>query len=283
MDTKNDRIAALANASAYDSGISQKYIDGAPHIKHASLRTLYARMLVDVFDFAKRHTAVPRVLDLGAGEGTVTLSFLELGAKVTAVDISSSQLNELRAKCERFGDRLEVRCEDINDFLVSECLNPKHDHYDIIAAISFLHHIPDYVAMINNAIALLSPHGQFFSFQDPLRYDSLPIATRMFSSFSYFSWRIFKGDVIGGAKRYLRRKRGIYLENSIHDNAEYHVVRNGVDQDAICNLFRKHDFECRLVLYFSTHSHLLQPVGALLGMKNTFAVIAQRKTSAEVG
>ena len=41
-------------------------------------------------------------------------------------------------------------------------------------------------------------------------------------------------------KNYLKRdtsiSRGIYLENSSYDNAEYHVTRNGVDQNAIYDL-----------------------------------------------
>jgi 2-polyprenyl-3-methyl-5-hydroxy-6-metoxy-1,4-benzoquinol methylase len=163
MDERIHRIAASANVSAYDPETARKYIDGAPHIKHASLRSFYADLVIQVYDAAKEHTTAPRVLDLGAGEGAATLPFLELGARVTAVDISRNQLDILRNKCDRFGDKLEVRCED-----VIESLNKKDAEYDIIAANSFLHHIPDYLGMIAKAINLLTPWGQFFSFQDPL-------------------------------------------------------------------------------------------------------------------
>jgi len=275
MDERIHRVAALANISAYGPEATRKYIDGAPHIKHASLRALYAKLVVQVYDYAKEHTAVPSVLDLGAGEGSATLPFLELGAMVTAVDISSSQLNVLQSRCERFGDRLEVRCEDIAD-----TLKDKHTKYDIVVANSFLHHIPDYVGMITEAISLIAPGGQFFSFQDPLRYDSVGKPTMIFSTLAYFSWRLFKGDVVGGLKRRLRRRRGIYLEDSVHDNAEYHVTRNGVDQDAIYRLFEDRGFDCNIVRYFSTQSRLFQPIGSALGVKNTFAVIARHKMSA---
>lgn len=272
MDERVNRIAALANVLTYDPEATRAYIDGAPHIKHASLRLLYGNLVVQVYDSAKKYTAVPRVLDLGAGEGSVTLPFLELGADVTAVDISSSQLDSLQRKCERFRDKLEVRCEDILDTIKN-----KTARYDIIVANSFLHHIPDYLGMIANSIELLSPWGQFFSFQDPLRYDSIEKPTMIFTSFAYISWRIFKGDVVGGMRRRLRRLRGIYLDDSVHDNAEYHAVRNGVDQDAICRLFEESGFNCKLIPYFSTQSSLFQPIGGALGMKNTFAVIAQRR------
>lgn len=271
MDERINQIAALANISAYDAEATKKYIDGAPHIKHASLRMLYGKLVVQVFDFSKQHTKTPKVLDLGAGEGSVTLPFIELGAKVVAIDISSSQLYVLRSKCERFGDMLEVRCKDIND-----TLRDKSEKYDIIVVNSFLHHVPDYMGMIRETMTILSPCGQFFSFQDPLRYDSTGKFAMLFSKLAYFSWRVFKSDVIGGLKRRLRRGRGSYLEDSVHDNAEYHVTRNGVDQDAIYRLFKEQDFNCGIVSYFSTQSRFFQPIGTVLGVKNTFALIGQK-------
>ncbi len=271
MDERVNRVAALANISAYSSKATSEYIDGAPHIKHASLRKLYANLLVRVYDYATEYQAVPRVLDLGAGEGSTTLPFLELGARVTAVDISSSQLDVLRSRCGRFGDNLIVRCEDIADTLRAE-----RGKYDIIVANSFLHHIPDYTGMIKKAITLLTPRGQFLSFQDPLRYDSLGRVNMMFSTASYFSWRVFRGDVVGGIKRRFRRRRGIYYDDSIFDNTEYHVTRNGVDQDGIKELFDAVGYDCEVVRYFSTQSRLFQSIGTRFNAKNTFAVIARR-------
>jgi SAM-dependent methyltransferase len=231
------------------------------------------KTVVTVYDFASRQSVVPRVLDLGAGEGSVTLPFLELGAKVTAVDISSSQLDELQNKCEHFGDRLEVRCEDIGD-----TLRVRRDQYDIIVVNSFLHHVPDYMGLLRQIIVRLTVSGQFFSFQDPLRYDSVGKFPTAFSNFAYFSWRIFKGDAVGGIKRRLRRSRGVYLPDSMYDNAEYHVNRNGVDQEAVCRFFKTQGFECDLLTYFSTQSRLFQPLGTVLGVKNTFSVVARRQT-----
>lgn len=270
MDERVNRVAALANVAAYDAEATREYVDGAPHVKHAALRRLYGELVVRVFDAARTHAANPVVLDLGAGEGSVTLPFLELGARVVAVDISESQLAALEAKCERFGDLLEVRCEDIND-----TLREKTRKYDIVVVNSFLHHVPDYLGLIREATTVLNPHGHFFSFQDPLRYDSLGRATMMFSSVAYVSWRVFRGDVLGGLKRRIRRARGIYLEDSVHDNVDYHVTRNGVDQDAIRHLLEELGFQCEIIPYFSTQSRLFQPLGVALSVKNTFAVIAQ--------
>ena len=272
MDERINRIAALANVSSYGAEATRRYIEGAPHIKHVALRKLYGRLVVNVFDRAQKHTKTPKVLDLGAGEGSVTLPFLELGAKVMAIDISKSQLEALKGRCNQFGDMLEVRCEDIND-----TLKDKSKKYDIIVVVSFLHHVPDYLGMIREAADLLHPHGQLFFFQDPLRYDTVGRCTMLFSKLAYFSWRVFRGDVIGGLKRRLRRARGIYLEDSLHDNTEYHGTRNGVDQYAICKLCEEQDIDCEIICYFSTQSRLFQALGTVLGMKNTFAVVAQKR------
>lgn len=82
-------------------------------------------------------------------------------------------------------DRLQVKCGDINEMLKTE-----GNKYDIIVANSFLHHIPDYLGVIRDSIDLLTPFGEFFSFQDPLRYDSVGKPTMMFSNAAYFSWRL---------------------------------------------------------------------------------------------
>jgi SAM-dependent methyltransferase len=275
VDNRLNRIAALANEVAYSVKDAAAYIDGAPHIKHASLRELYGGLVIEIFDSAAKHASPPNVLDLGAGEGSVTLPFLELGAKVTAVDISERQLGTLRENCQRHADRLEVRCEDIN-----ETLKKTESKYDIIAVNSFLHHIPDYLSLIERCTELLNPHGIFFSFQDPLRYDTVGLPAKLFTDAGYFFWRLAggaKGDVIGGIRRRLRRRRGVYLEDCYQDNAEYHVIRNGLDQQAIKSLLEGRGSDCRVVSYFSTQNRVFQPIGTALGISNTFSVVAERR------
>jgi len=273
MDNRVNTVAALANAAAYKEDAQKRnYIDGAPHIKHAALRKLYGKLVVDVFDIGRRISSCPKMLDLGAGEGSATLPFLELGAEVTAVDISESQLAELKKKCNKYGDRLKVYCDDIFKMLESS-----DNTYDIIVVNSFLHHIPQYLDLIKLIITRLNPRGVFFSFQDPLRFDTVGKAQMLFCDIAYLSWRLFKGDVFAGLMRRFRRARGIYLEDSMHDNVEYHSTRNGNDQVAMKKLFEENDFDCQIIKYFSTQNGFFQPVGTHLGVKNVFASIARKK------
>ena len=92
------RDAVAANEVFFNEETTRKYADVSPHVKYASLRKLYSRLVGQVYAHARKYAEVPTVLDLGAGEGSATLPFLELGARVVAVDVSESQLAELRRK-----------------------------------------------------------------------------------------------------------------------------------------------------------------------------------------
>ena len=270
MDERIIKGIATTNVVEADPEAVREYVDGAPHIKHASLRNLYSELVIAIYDLAATYTSAPKVLDLGCGDGLMTLSFLKLGASVTAVDISESRLDVLQSKCACYPEKLEVHCRDVFDALRDFQSGDKR--YDIIVANSFLHHIPDYLGFVCQAVEILSPWGQFFSFRDLLRYDSLSRFTLLFSTIAYASWRVFKGDVIKGVKRRMRRYRGIYLDECPADNVEYHVVRNGVDQDAIRDL-RQLGLECKVIRYFSTQSRLWQLMGTALGVDNTFGIV----------
>jgi SAM-dependent methyltransferase len=266
-----NRMAALANQALYDNRLMPEDADVFPHLRHSQLRELYAELVLRVFNTAKQHAEIPEILDLGAGEGSATLPFLELGAHVTAVDISENQLAALVKKCCRVADRLEVCHEEI-----SETLRRKGRSYDVVVMNSCLHHIPDYLQIIEEATWVLRSHGQFFSFQDPLRYDTLGLGTLISSNLAYFFWRALQGNYIRGLKTRIRRVRGIYVSGSEEDDAEYHVTRNGVDQNAIVELFQCNALTCEVISYFSTQSWFFQIIGTYLGLENTFAVIARK-------
>jgi SAM-dependent methyltransferase len=271
VDRKQHDIAAAANAAAYNDELTRTCTELSPHIKHPSLKRLYEGLISDLYRRAAENSPEPKVLDIGAGEGSVTLPFLELGCRVTAVDLSPTQIGELERKCSGHAGRLETRCMDVTEYLDSSS-----ERFDIIVANSFLHHVPDYLGLIEKAVRLLRPGGQFFSFQDPMRYDTLPAAARVFSGAAYAGWRIFDGDVIRGIGRYIRRKRGVYLDDSPEDNTEFHATRNGVDQNAIAELLRAKGFDSEIVPYFSTHSPFFQRLGESLGVADSFGIVARR-------
>lgn len=269
----NNDLATRANRMVYDMMQKGEYAVGAPHLSHASIRHLYEKLVLRVFESASGQKKCPYILDLGAGDGTATLPFLQLGARVLAVDISERQMEQLRTKCAEFDDRLETRCEDMKKVLDNA------SRFDIVVMNSVLHHIPDYMSLIKRVSHILADDGVFMSFQDPMWKKTISKRDAIVSNFAYFVWRMGRGDILGGAWRRFRRALNIYSAESPHDNTEYHAVRNGVDQLGICKFFEQHGFVCKVIEYCSFHSAMLQPFGERLGVKNTFAIVAGRDAS----
>ncbi|QSR86410.1 methyltransferase domain-containing protein [Candidatus Methylacidiphilum infernorum] len=76
-------------------------------------------------------------MDLGAGEGSASKTWLE-----------------------GYKNKLETICSDVFEFLEQD-LNQR---FDLVCAVGFLHHIEDYLALIQKAVSLIKPMGYFFSF-----------------------------------------------------------------------------------------------------------------------
>lgn len=262
---------ASANRETYDRLNASTYVDGAPHVKHERLRALFRSLAVEACAATTGAAHAPRVLDLGAGNGAATLPFLDLGAHVVAVDVSAHQLRELARQAEGRRGRLDIHCEDAVSFL------QRPHRFDIVVACSMLHHIPDYLSVVRrSAAALDGSRGVFLSFQDLCRYDSLPAWSRVLCVVAYGSWRVRGGDLAGGLGRLVRRAAGVYRDDCQADNVEYHLVRKGVDQDAIAATLTAAGFQTRVVPYFSTQSPAWQRLGERIGAVNTFAVVARR-------
>jgi hypothetical protein len=70
-------------------------------------------------------------------------------------------------------------------------------------------------------------------------------------------------------------QRGVFTD-SVHGNTDYHVVRDGVDQDQIAALCKSMGFECEIHKYFSTQRRLMQPADSALNLANKYVVVAYR-------
>ncbi len=265
---KSNKTAISANQLVHNEMDDGEYASLAPHLCHASIRSRYLALVDYVYSIASSGKDVPFVLDLGAGDGTATIPFLERGARVLAVDISEQQLKQLRDKCDKYGARLQSRMEEM-----AVVLREGHK-FDLIIMNSVLHHIPDYMEVLRLVVQSLNQGGLFMSFQDPMWATSIPARNRLLSNAAYFCWRVRRGDVLAGLWRRLKRMVGVYSEDSPYDNSEYHAVRDGVNQIAIRDMFVAAGLDCRVVEYCSFHSAMLQPLGERLGVYNTFAVVA---------
>jgi ubiquinone/menaquinone biosynthesis C-methylase UbiE len=93
-----------------------------------------------------------KALDFGCGSGNLSRHMLDLGLHVTAADVSPDflRLVERRFPSERLS-LLEMNGSDLS--------NVDDSSFDLIAAYSVLHHIPDYLAAIAELARVCRPGG----------------------------------------------------------------------------------------------------------------------------
>lgn len=264
-------LAALAvNAAGYAATAERDYLRGAPHIKHESVRLRYARLLDTILEASGgREPSTAHVLDLGSGSGLMSMLWWKRGARVTAVDCSSNLLSLLRERASHDDAHVSAVASDAATFAARSS-----ERFDVVTLVSTLHHVPDYMSLLRDAARLVVPGGSLLTFQDPIRYDTLPVAERLAGEGAYVAWRLTKGNYVRGICSRWRRIRGTLSESEASDYLEYHVVRNGVDANAIRSLLVPLFRDVRVLEYWSTQSRLFQRIGDRLGLKSTFAVVA---------
>lgn len=249
------------------------YDAGSPHLKHSELRAEVTESLRREVHRLLDAKGECRVLEVGAGHGDFTDPLLAAGASVVVTEMSSASYQAL---AERYRHNPNVRVVHDSD---GKWLAETEEEFDLLVCIAVLHHIPDYIAFLETAFGKLSEGGSFVSWQDPLWYPRQPKVTRSLDWATYLPWRLTRGGVFAGAKARLRRSRGIYDPNSQRDMNEYHVVRKGVDDQAILQLAQKEFESAEILRYWSAQIHLFHRMGARSSMSNLFGCTARNRKS----
>jgi SAM-dependent methyltransferase len=248
----------------YVSGID--YRRGSPHLSNFAL---YDR-LVEVLRGAVRRLTeqgLPlRVLEVGAGHGGFTEPALALGCDVTAVDMSGPSIDELR---RRFGTNPKLRAIHDPDGTLQEV----DADYTLLMFVSVLHHIPDYISFLRQASKRITTGGALLTLQDPTWYARHRAGHRTEQA-AYFAWRLTQGGAVSGLQTRLRRMGGIFDQSNHRDMVEYHVVRDGVDEEAVLSFARGAFDEVTLVPYWSSQLGMAQRLGERLGLHSTFGLVA---------
>ena len=194
--------------------------------------------------------------------------------KATVTEMSKASFDYLT---ERFRDTSAVRV--LYDIDGNAPFN-EEAQYDVILLISVIHHIPDYLEVITRLCdSVLRPGGTVVTFQDPVWYPRQKRRERALSWAAYFAWRITQGEFRRGMATRFRRLRGVYSESNASDLVEYHVVRQGVDDVALADLFRARFAEVEVDRYFSTQSPQLQLICEKRLPPNTFGIVARHHGS----
>jgi SAM-dependent methyltransferase len=248
------------------------YAPGSPHLKHRALRARVDRSLTLEVEAIRAMGGRCRTLEIGAGHGSFTTVLRNAGADVTVTEMSGPSAGHLARK---FSGDPSVRVIHDPD---GTWVNETADRFDLVVAISVLHHIPDYLAAIARYAEITDTEGSFISWQDPMWYSRLSRGPRTASQAAYFAWRLGQGNLQRGLKTRIRRARGLLDEKEVSDMSEYHVVRQGVDEEAVAAVLRSGYSRVTVTPYWSTQSRVMQGIGEDLGIATTFSVVAQDRS-----
>lgn len=248
------------------------YVNGSPHLKHPALRRHIVTTVVETVRASAPRGRRPRVLEVGAGHGSLTAELVAAGAEVVVTEMSVHSAERLRRRFDGDG-AVTVVHDPTGELAVS-------GDVDAVVYVSVLHHIPDYLAAVRRAAQLIRPGGALVSFQDPLWYPRRSRASLLAAKAVYLAWRLTQGEVRRGIATTIRRLRGVYDESIPSDMVEYHVVRQGVDEQALLEDLGGRFAEVRLVPYWSTQSTWGQRFGDRLLAANTFGLVATGRVPA---
>lgn len=249
----------------YDAAIDYRH--GSPHLTHLALYDALVGLLRQQVDRLTDAGLPLHVLELGAGHGGFTEPMLAAGCSVTAVEMSQPSVAELQ---RRFGHNPSFSAVYDPD----GSLGAIDRRFTLIVCVAVLHHIPDYLATVQGLLDRLVAHGAFVSLQDPLWYPRADGRALWLNRAGFDVWRVRQGDLMRGIRTRARRLRGRFDEDNPSDMVEYHVVRSGVDEDAVEALLRPRFDSVEVRKYWSNQSSLAQRIGQRLGSENSFGAIA---------
>ena len=181
-------------------------------------------------------------LDACGGTGNVALKLAARGIPVTLADISPSQLEIYREKCEGAGLTSKIHCGDVAQFL-----RESRVRYDLIVFSSALHHLADYRSVLGLAFRALAPGGLILTLYDPTLVARRKRLSQFVLSMDYLLFKVreqWKDVPAGVARRIKRKVRGAgrkkaeaaLTDENIGFMAEYHINTGIDDLELVRNL-----------------------------------------------
>ena len=137
------------NVRVHDRGVAT-YRQRHPEIYNAGEQARVRASLAAAL--ARLEASPPRVLDFGTGAGNLAEHLAALGARVAVADVSPVSIATV-------GERLGVPMEERYVLNGHDLEGVPAAGFDMLAAYSVLHHIPDYLAAIGDMVRVLRPGG----------------------------------------------------------------------------------------------------------------------------
>lgn len=93
-----------------------------------------------------------RLLDIGCGAGLLCEPFTRLGADVTGIDPSATNIAAAKLHAEKGGLSIDYRCTTVEE------LDP-NERFDIVLAMEVVEHVVDVGAFLDRCTAMMKPGG----------------------------------------------------------------------------------------------------------------------------
>ena len=179
-------------------------------------------------------------LDFGCGSGNLTRHLLTRGLAVKAADVSESFLTLVR---DRFpGSALST--QRLNGTDLRELAD---NSFDLVAAYSVLHHIPDYLAAVKELARVCRPGGVIYLDHEPTEdyWTRNPAYLAFRSEASRFNWKkyLVLGNYVGKIRRLFDPR--YTNEGDIHvwpdDHVEWGLVASALTSSG-CEILFAQDY-----------------------------------------
>lgn len=179
-----------------------------------------------------------RALDVGCGSGNLTSHLLDLGFRVTAADVSPRFLELVSRK---FSDKRGLETSRIN----GKDLSPFPDGtFQMTAAYSVLHHVPDYLWMVREMARVTASGGVIY-----IDHENSPSYWEPSEAYSGFMKETRKPEQAPPLTRFFRLSTYINKARQILDprfiaEGDIHVWPDDhIEWDAIEDVLKKSGFE----------------------------------------
>ena len=163
-------------------------------------------------------------LDVGCGSGNLTRHFLDLGLQVVAADVSQGFLDLVE---HRFSGK-PIKTIKLNGRDLS---NVPSASFDLVAAYSVLHHIPDYLAVIEEMARVCAPGGVIFLDHELTErfWAGDPIYDKFKKAATRFDWRKYLtfSNYLAGIRRIFNPRYA--NEGDIHVWPDDHIEWSKID------------------------------------------------------
>jgi len=139
---KIDEVAQYWNTRPCNIRHSNKEIGTKEYFEEVEKRKYFVEPHIPDFAEFSRWNG-KRVLEIGCGIGTDTISFARAGAIVTAVELSEESLAIAKKRAEVFGFEKSITFYQANAEILSDTVPLPDNPYDLIYSFGVIHHTPN--------------------------------------------------------------------------------------------------------------------------------------------